>query len=147
MWNVDDSGGGSTVTSAVVKPGDPRADAHYYNLPYTDHRHQHQQERQRPRPAVTTIVDASADFTMHRARVQHKWEVWPGKNQFFCGGRIVMAKQAGIFYLTLFLIFATSGLFFVFDCPYLAEKLTPVIPVVSGILFIFVLSNLFKTSF
>ena len=58
-----------------------------------------------------------------------------------------MAKQAGIFYLTFFLIVATSTLFFAFDCPYLVEHVHVVIPVVSGLTFVFTLSNLFKTSF
>eukprot|EP00096_Caligus_rogercresseyi_P006806 TRINITY_DN2367_c0_g1_i2.p1 TRINITY_DN2367_c0_g1~~TRINITY_DN2367_c0_g1_i2.p1 ORF type:complete len:460 (+),score=133.09 TRINITY_DN2367_c0_g1_i2:836-2215(+) len=78
---------------------------------------------------------------------RRKWEVFPGKNSFYCDGRIIMARQAGIFWLTLFLVIGTSTLFFVFDCPYLATEVSPAIPVVSGVLFIFVLSNLFKTSF
>ena len=80
-------------------------------------------------------------------RLQRKWEIFPGKNQFFCGGRIIMARQAGIFYLTVFLIVGTSGLFFVFDCPYLTTAISPLVPVVGAVLFIFTLSNLFKTSF
>ncbi len=79
--------------------------------------------------------------------VQRKWEVFPGKNQFHCGGRVVMARQAGIFYLTLFLIVGTSSLFFAFDCAYLATNVSPLVPVVGAVLFIFTLSNLFKTSF
>jgi len=75
-----------------------------------------------------------------------KWEVFPGKNTFFCDGRLIMGRQAGIFYVTLFLVIGTSSLFFGFDCPELAMKVTPAIPVVSGVLFIFVLSNLLKTS-
>ncbi len=78
---------------------------------------------------------------------QRKWEVFPGKNQFHCGGRVVMARQAGIFYLTLFLIVGTSALFFAFDCAYLAVHISPLVPVVGAILFIFTISNLFKTSF
>ncbi len=160
MWNVDDSsssaaGGSRILTTAapVVKPDDPRAGVYYDCPPYTEDRFgrkqpQHQRRGRSSSAGITTMVDASAaDFTMHRARVQRKWEVLPGKNQYFCGGRIVMARQAGIFYLTLFLIVATSLLFFVFDCPYLADKVSVFIPVVSGILFIFTLSNLFKTSF
>ena len=34
-----------------------------------------------------------------------------------------------------------------FSCPYLAVHLTPVIPVVAGVLFIFVMSTLFRTAF
>ena len=55
--------------------------------------------------------------------------------------------QAGIFYVTLLLVIGTSGLFFAFDCPFLTERISPVIPVVGAVLFIFVLSNLLKTSF
>ena len=35
----------------------------------------------------------------------------------------------------------------VFSCPYLAENVTPAIPVIGGLLFIFVMSALFRTSF
>ena len=58
-----------------------------------------------------------------------------------------MVKQARIFYLTFFLIVATSTLFFAFDCPYLVDRVHVLIPVVSGLTFVFTLSNLFKTSF
>ena len=80
-------------------------------------------------------------------RLQRKWEIFPGKNQFFCGGRIIMARQAGIFYLTVFLIVGTTSLFFAFDSAYLAEHVSPLVPVVGAVLFIFTLSNLFMTSF
>jgi len=80
-------------------------------------------------------------------KVQRKWEVFPGKNSFYCDGRVVLGRQAGIFYVTLFLVIGTSGLFFAFDCPYLTTEITPAIPVVGAVLFIFVLSNLLKTSF
>ena len=80
-------------------------------------------------------------------RFQRKWEVFPGKNKFYCGGHIVMARQAGIFYLTIVLIVGTSAAFFAFDCPYLFEHLSPVVPIVGAVLFIFTMSNLFRTSF
>ncbi|KAF6117042.1 hypothetical protein HJG60_020569 [Phyllostomus discolor] len=85
----------------------------------------------------------------HKKKIaaRRKWEVFPGRNKFFCNGRIMMARQTGVFYLTLILILVTSGLFFAFDCPYLAVKLTPAIPVVGGILFFFVMGTLLRTSF
>lgn len=81
------------------------------------------------------------------AKKVRKWEVFPGKNKFCCNGRIMMARQTGIFYFTCTLIIVTSGLFFGFDCPYLTEHVTPAIPAIGGALFIFVMATLFRTSF
>ncbi|XP_057714870.1 palmitoyltransferase ZDHHC14 isoform X4 [Corythoichthys intestinalis] len=78
---------------------------------------------------------------------KRKWESFPGRNKFYCDGRIMMAKQTGVFYLTLVLILVTCGLFFTFDCPFLAVQLTPIIPVIGGVLFLFVLGTLLRTSF
>ncbi|XP_067335399.1 palmitoyltransferase ZDHHC14-like isoform X2 [Channa argus] len=82
-----------------------------------------------------------------RTPKKRKWESFPGRNKFYCDGRIMMAKQTGVFYLTLVLILVTCGLFFTFDCPFLALQLTPAIPVIGGALFLFVLGTLLRTSF
>ncbi|XP_018058921.1 PREDICTED: uncharacterized protein LOC108694132 isoform X2 [Atta colombica] len=79
--------------------------------------------------------------------VTRKWELFPGRNRFCCDGRVMMAPQTGVFYVTVCLIVGTSGLFFGFDCPYLALHVTPAIPVIGALLFIFVMSALFRTSF
>ncbi|XP_029983969.1 probable palmitoyltransferase ZDHHC14 isoform X2 [Sphaeramia orbicularis] len=78
---------------------------------------------------------------------RRKWQVFPGRNRFYCDGRIMMGRQTGVFYLTLVLILLTCGLFFTFDCPFLASNLTPAIPAVGGVLFIFVMGMLFRASF
>ncbi|XP_050542492.1 palmitoyltransferase ZDHHC9 [Daktulosphaira vitifoliae] len=81
------------------------------------------------------------------AKVTRKWEMFPGRNRFCCDGRLMMAPNAVVFYINVVLIIGTSVLFFVFDCPYLSYRVTPVIPIISGILFCFVIGSLFKTSF
>ncbi|GLD51164.1 probable palmitoyltransferase ZDHHC14 [Lates japonicus] len=92
--------------------------------------------------------EPSASCPGHRSRTpRRKWQVFPGRNRFYCDGRIMMARQTGVFYLTLVLILLTSGLFFTFDCPFLASNLTPAIPAVGGVLFLFVMGMLFRASF
>ncbi|XP_070692712.1 palmitoyltransferase ZDHHC9 [Pempheris klunzingeri] len=80
-------------------------------------------------------------------RKVRKWEKLPGKNTFCCDGRVMMARQKGVFYLTLFLIIGTCALFFAFECPYLAVHLSPAIPVFAVLLFLFVMAMLLRTSF
>lgn len=80
-------------------------------------------------------------------KITRKWEKLPGKNTFCCDGRVMMARQKGVFYLTLFLIVGTCSLFFAFECPYLAVHLSPTIPVFAVVLFLFVIAMLLRTSF
>nr|CAG4643746.1 EOG090X01OT [Lepidurus arcticus] len=78
---------------------------------------------------------------------QRKWQVHPGKNRFCCKGHIMMSKQTGVFHITVALIIGTCALFFGFDCPFLTEEVSPAIPVIAGVLCVFVLCMLFRTSF
>ncbi|XP_077599391.1 palmitoyltransferase ZDHHC18-B-like isoform X1 [Stigmatopora nigra] len=80
-------------------------------------------------------------------RAKKRWEVFPGKNRFFCDGRLMTAPQSGMLPLTLGLILVTSGLFFIFDCPFLVENLTGCIPAIGAILLGFVVFTLFQTTF
>ncbi|CAI5781560.1 palmitoyltransferase ZDHHC18 isoform X1 [Podarcis lilfordi] len=97
-----------------------------------------------PAPAASSVAAAAATPAHGRRR---KWEVFPGRNRFYCGGRLMLARHSGVFLLTLGLIVVTSGLFFAFDCPFLARNLTLAIPIIAGILFLFVISCLLQTSF
>lgn len=81
------------------------------------------------------------------AQRKRKWEVYPGKNKFYCNGRCITAPDLGGYVACLGLIVVTGGLFFAFDCPYLAVRLNPVIPVVGALLFIFILGTLHQTTF
>ncbi|XP_067845223.1 palmitoyltransferase ZDHHC14 isoform X3 [Heptranchias perlo] len=96
---------------------------------------------------ITTQSSSPMESPKKKKIPWRKWEVFPGRNKFYCDGRIIMARQTGVFYLTLVLIVVTSGLFFAFDCPYLAVNITPVIPAVAGVLFFFVMGTLLRTSF
>ncbi|XP_069463828.1 palmitoyltransferase ZDHHC14 isoform X3 [Ambystoma mexicanum] len=100
---------------------------------------------------VSTRTSSPMESPPHRrqpaAALRRKWQLFPGRNRFYCNGRIMMARQSGVFFLTLLLVLLTSGLFFIFDCPYLAVNITPAIPVIGGILFFFVMGTLLRTSF
>ncbi|XP_060097334.1 palmitoyltransferase ZDHHC14 isoform X5 [Heteronotia binoei] len=99
---------------------------------------------------ISTHSSSSPMESPHKKKktaYRKKWEVFPGRNKFFCNGRIMMARQTGVFYLTLLLILVTSGLFFAFDCPYLSDQITPAIPAVGAVLFFFVMGTLLRTSF
>ena len=80
-------------------------------------------------------------------RRQKRWQVLPGRNKFFCDGRLMMSRSTGMFLLTLGLLFTVTGLFFGLDCPYLIEKVSPVVPAVAAVLFFFVLANLGRAAF
>ncbi|KAJ8920673.1 hypothetical protein NQ315_004812 [Exocentrus adspersus] len=90
-------------------------------------------------------VSTEKYFEMAQDRVTRKWEVFQGRNRFYCNGRVMTAPNSGVFLLTVFLITATSTLFFIFDCPYLAENVTLAIPTLGGILFLFTMSSLLRT--
>ncbi|CAJ1061559.1 palmitoyltransferase ZDHHC18a isoform X2 [Xyrichtys novacula] len=106
-------------------------------------------EYQQIDPRALSVLPSSAqNHTEKKAqRPRRKWEVFPGKNRFFCDGRIILARQNGVLPLTLSLIIVTCGLFFAFDCPFLVKHLTVFIPVIGGVLFVFVVLSLLRTSF
>ncbi|XP_023025600.2 palmitoyltransferase app [Leptinotarsa decemlineata] len=83
---------------------------------------------------------------MARERPTRKWEIFQGRNRFYCNGRLMTAPNSGVFLLTVFLITLTSMLFFIFDCKYLAENVTIAIPIIGAMLFIFTMSSLLRTS-
>ena len=56
-----------------------------------------------------------SDHTVATVSKRHKkWQMFPGRNRFFCDGKIMMAKQVGVFCLAIFLLIFTCTLFFVF---------------------------------
>ncbi|XP_020308864.1 palmitoyltransferase ZDHHC18 isoform X1 [Oncorhynchus kisutch] len=104
-------------------------------------------EYQQIDPRGLSKPSSTQPCTENVQRPRRKWEVFPGKNRFYCDGRIILARQNGILPLTLGLIIVTSGLFFAFDCPFLVTHLTVCIPVIGGVLFVFVVTSLLQTSF
>ncbi|XP_055376324.1 palmitoyltransferase app [Condylostylus longicornis] len=80
-------------------------------------------------------------------RITRKWEIFAGRNKFYCDGLLMSAPHTGVFYLTCFLITGTSALFFAYDCPDLATRITPFIPIIGAVLYFFTMSSLLRTTF
>lgn len=68
-----------------------------------------------PTPTLPAHHGNDSDKREEPKRPKKKWEVFPGKNRFYCDGRIIVARQSGVLPLTLGLILVTSGLFFIFE--------------------------------
>ncbi|XP_035765872.1 palmitoyltransferase ZDHHC18a [Neolamprologus brichardi] len=100
-----------------------------------------------PRALSVTPLSAQNLGEKKAQSPRRKWEVFPGKNRFFCDGRLILSRQSGVLPLTMGLIVVTCGLFFAFDCPFLVKHLTIFIPVIGGVLFVFVVISLLRTSF
>uniref|UniRef100_A0A3B3QLR8 Palmitoyltransferase n=1 Tax=Paramormyrops kingsleyae TaxID=1676925 RepID=A0A3B3QLR8_9TELE len=96
---------------------------------------------------ISTVASSPMESQLGKKIPKRKWQTFPGRNKFYCNGRIMMGRQTGVFYLTLVLIVVTSGLFFAFDCPFLAYSLSPAIPAIGAFLFLFVMGMLLRASF
>lgn len=75
-----------------------------------------------------------------------KWEVFPGRNLFFCSGRLIMAPNVYGFCVSMFLIIITVSAFFGFEAYYLAVNVSPALPATVGLLVIFVIAVLCRTA-
>lgn len=58
-----------------------------------------------------------------------------------------MYLQCNINVLLYYFFSSTGALFFALDCPYLAVKVNPVIPVIGGLMYIFIIGCLLQTTF
>lgn len=83
---------------------------------------------------------------MASRRVTRKWEVFAGRNRFWCDGRLMTAPHPGVFLLTLALVCGTTALHFAVDCPYLAASVSPALPAAGAALFLLTLSALLRTA-
>uniref|UniRef100_A0A6B2LA05 Palmitoyltransferase n=1 Tax=Arcella intermedia TaxID=1963864 RepID=A0A6B2LA05_9EUKA len=72
------------------------------------------------------------------------YELWPGRNKFYCGGRFITAKNSEGFYGTLGLTVIPTILFWIFSCVPLREVL-PIIGSLFGTCLM--MSSLLMTSF
>ncbi|KAI9274643.1 DHHC palmitoyltransferase-domain-containing protein [Phascolomyces articulosus] len=77
---------------------------------------------------------------------QKNYQVFPGRNKFFCDGRLMTSREYGAFTITVILLVAPCVLFAVFTCPFLWTQVHPAIPIVFAYVFILALVSMIKTS-
>ncbi|KAI9313561.1 DHHC palmitoyltransferase-domain-containing protein, partial [Dichotomocladium elegans] len=74
------------------------------------------------------------------------YQVFPGRNKFFCGGRFMTSREYWAFLLALILLITPSVLFGIFTCPFIWEHIHPAIPIVFAYLFVLSLASMVKAS-
>lgn len=78
---------------------------------------------------------------------QIKFKQYSDQVGYSCFGRVYIGPQNGVFYLTLFLICGTMGLFFGFDAPYLVKHVSFFLPALAAVLLVMVLACLIRCAF
>lgn len=75
------------------------------------------------------------------------YRLHPGRNRFCCHGRGVFSRDMCIFTITLLLIISVTVLFFAFDCRFLTPILTPAVPILAAMQFLYVVTAFLRTAF
>ena len=65
--------------------------------------------------SVTPAYSKSCEVDIIGARTMRKWRQFPGRNNFYCDGRLMLGREVGLFYLTCVLIVVTTLLFLAFE--------------------------------
>ncbi|KAG2189337.1 hypothetical protein INT44_004479 [Umbelopsis vinacea] len=81
-----------------------------------------------------------------RAKNQRNYQVFPGRNRFFCGGRVMTSREYYAFALALILLIAPCALFGVFTCPWIWFNVHIAVPIVYAYLFVLALASMVRTS-
>ncbi|KAG0358704.1 Palmitoyltransferase zdhhc14 [Podila minutissima] len=90
--------------------------------------------------------DHDEDEFLNQRRPIRNYKVFPGRNMFFCRGRIMTSRDFPAFLIAIMLLLVPTGLFHGFTSPYLWHRLSPAAPIVQAYLFVVAFSSMLKTS-
>jgi len=62
-----------------------------------------------------SVIPVCVESGKVETRTMRKWRQFPGRNQFYCDGRLMLGRGLGLFYLTCFLIVVPTLLFLAFE--------------------------------
>ena len=65
--------------------------------------------------AVVACTESSRVEARGGGHAMRKWRQFPGRNQFYCDGRLMVGRGLGLFYLSCILIVVTTLLFLAFE--------------------------------
>lgn len=102
-----------------ISGGGPMPSSAHSNTASTFHPSMSSNSRDRDGHKSRNTFNSNSVISFHSNKSDHRrkkrWEVFPGRNRFYCDGKVMMAKGIGIFCFTLFLLIFTCTLFFVFE--------------------------------
>ncbi|CAG8577060.1 6202_t:CDS:2 [Paraglomus occultum] len=97
----------------------------------------------KPNVQLTSHTGGTPSSEGGRRRV---YQLWPGRNRFFLGGRIMTSRDFPAFAVALSALIIPSSLFLAFTCPFLYSHLSPAVVFVFAYLFLLALTSMLKTS-
>lgn len=74
------------------------------------------------------------------------YQVWPGRNRFFLGGRIMTSRDFPAFLVAFSALVVPSGLFMGFTCPFLFKNVSPAVVFIFVYLFLLAVTSMLRTS-
>lgn len=105
-----------------------------------------QQRAEIPPKTIHSNTNSGENGQDLTAKQQRNYQVFPGRNIFFCWGRLMTSRAYWAFVIALMILFIPSALFFAFTCPWLWYNLHPAVPIVFAYLFVLAFASMLKTS-
>ncbi|KAJ2962856.1 hypothetical protein NQZ79_g2058 [Umbelopsis isabellina] len=77
---------------------------------------------------------------------QKNYQVFPGRNKFFCGGRVITSREYYAFAFAILLLIVPCALFAAFTCPWLWVNISIAVPICYAYLFVLSFVSMLRTS-
>ncbi|KAG2185958.1 hypothetical protein INT43_002396 [Umbelopsis isabellina] len=87
-------------------------------------------------------------YTQVKSFSQHQknYQVFPGRNKFFCGGRVITSREYYAFAFAILLLLVPCALFAAFTCPWLWVNISIAVPICYAYLFVLSFVSMLRTS-
>ncbi|KAI7868939.1 DHHC palmitoyltransferase-domain-containing protein [Spinellus fusiger] len=79
-------------------------------------------------------------------KTTRNYQVFPGRNKFFCDGRLMTSREYWAFLIAFVLLVGPCVLFLIFTCPFLWYEVHPAVTILFVYLFVLCFAAMLKTS-